>query len=594
MTSIQNKVNDKKKDIIANTQERKKLWSKMLSFQRELNKPEISLFDRRSTELSRVPFAKALQKITGVYDKTVQGIIAKFITTPQILSSGAPKILMTITSCKRIDLLQVTLNSFLVCCTDLHKISKIVLVDDHTGSDKLEIIRKQYPCIQIISNNKGGHINSLNIIVELSKQYDYVIQLEDAFHFFEPRNYVTDCLNIFKDNTMIGQVAFTMNSTEVLEKPVAGSIKHKTSGGNAYFIHRHIKETSECTIANKDRVIDEQRLLPSNLVVSLNNYYWPGFTLRPMMIRSSVYSVIGNFYRSMFFEMDYGQLFYAMGYLVAFLPTVCFEHIGKKSYEKTGANAYELNNKSQYDTAIVKNSVTPNGNKEQDTKSDSKKLTIQEIDNPVIALIIIPEDTKTNISQDTTQSILKLRAALPPDTFVKVICTFGHSDDTLKYLFISDKSVPLSNDRIKSLVEIRKRTGFLNDIKDHKVVTVIYNGKSSIVETAPILKNVEKYGLFLSWEEILFPATSIEGTATLSSNTTPHSLISGVSSSWVIYHGVDLYGHDIKHSRSKDYILRDEAFNNKECQCYNSLGYIKRDKPGKLILLPECSLFIRL
>lgn len=594
MTSVQNKVNDKKKDVIVNSQERKKLWSKMLSFQRELNKPEISLFDRRSTELSRVPFAKALQKITGVYDKTVQGIIAKFSTTPHALSSGAPKILITITSCKRIDLLQITLNSFLVCCTDLHKINKIVLVDDHTDGDKLDIIRKQYSCIQIISNNKGGHVNSLNIIVELSKQYDYVIQLEDDFHFFEPRNYVTDCLNIFKENTMIGQVAFTMNSVEVLEKPVAGSIKHKTSGGNAYFIHRHIKETSECTIANKDRVIDEQRLLPGNLVVSLNNYYWPGFTLRPMMIRSSVYQTIGNFYRSMFFEMDYGQLFYAMGYLVAFLPTVCFEHIGKKSYEKTGANAYELNNRSQYDTAIVKNSVTPNSNKEQDTKSDSKKLVIEEIDDPVMALIIIPEDTLQSTHYDAMQSILKLRSALPSDIFVKVICTFGHSDDTLKYLFISDKSTPLSNDRIKSLIEIRKRTGFLNDIKDHKVVTVIYNGKSSIVETAPILKNVEKYGLFLSWEEILFPATFIEGKATLSSNTTPHSLISGVSSSWVIYHGVDLYGHDIKHSRSKDYILRDEAFNNKECQCYNSLGYIKRDKPGKLILLPECSLFIRL
>jgi hypothetical protein len=65
-----------------------------------------------------------------------------------------PLITFTITSCKRFDLFEQTVNSFLNCCTDVEKIDSWLCVDDNSSNEDREKMQSRYPFFRFYFKTK--------------------------------------------------------------------------------------------------------------------------------------------------------------------------------------------------------------------------------------------------------------------------------------------------------------------------------------------------------------------------------------------------------------------------------------------------------
>lgn len=65
-------------------------------------------------------------------------------------------------------------------------------------------------------------------------------------------------------------------------------------------------------------------------------------------LRVSTLADIGLFYNTNHFELEYAKEYKTKNYKSAFLDTFCCIHIGKKTWENTGINSYNLNHTGQF------------------------------------------------------------------------------------------------------------------------------------------------------------------------------------------------------------------------------------------------------
>jgi hypothetical protein len=227
-----------------------------------------------------------------------------------------PKLTLTITSCKRINLLHKTINSFLANCLDLDLIDNIILVDDNSGVDTIAetdyLLTKFNKPFVIInkSENQKGHAQSLNIIWDLI-QTDYITHLEDDWEFKVKDNFIRKSLDImFHDNSIkqvllragdfmaIKQARITLNNFEY--------IKYNYEG---------------------QHVLDMK-----------NRPAWCGFNLNPAIWDFKEIKKLGKFvYQEPCFEYNYSRKFWLAGYKIAYFPDNFCEHLGKDN------SAYKLN-----------------------------------------------------------------------------------------------------------------------------------------------------------------------------------------------------------------------------------------------------------
>lgn len=259
-----------------------------------------------------------------IYPKNIIDNIKKY--------KSKKKILFTITTCKRFDLFEKTMNSFLNCCLDINLIHDWICIDDNSLSEDRFKMEQLYPFFTFIwkDNYQKGHIYSMNMIHDLicSHNYDYLVHLEDDFHFFEKRDYLSESIKILEYDTTLGQVLFNKNYLEI--EPYKLDII-----GGTYK-----------TIDNKLRYIEH--LYDVNKKCSaLNQYYYPHFSFRPSVHRCSTWKDIGIFYNTNFFEYAYALEYIEKKYKSAFIDTFCCIHIGKKTWE-SGLNAYNMNNVNQF------------------------------------------------------------------------------------------------------------------------------------------------------------------------------------------------------------------------------------------------------
>ena len=118
----------------------------------------------------------------------------------------------TITTCKRFDLFEKTINSFLNCVKDLYLIDFWYCVDDNSSDEDREKMKRLYPFFTFYfkSKEEKGHPQSLNIIRSIVKT-PYILHLEDDWKFFVKRNYITDSLDVLASNAKLGQCLFNKN-----------------------------------------------------------------------------------------------------------------------------------------------------------------------------------------------------------------------------------------------------------------------------------------------------------------------------------------------------------------------------------------------
>jgi GR25 family glycosyltransferase involved in LPS biosynthesis len=253
-----------------------------------------------------------------------------------------PIITFTITSCKRFDLFEKTMNSFLNCCKDINMIDEWFCVDDNSSEEDRRKMQSKYPFFTFYwkTIEEKGHPQSMNIIKNNVKT-EYIFHMEDDWKYFTKKKYISECLEILESNNQIGQCLINKNYAEIpSDIDIVGGIFSKTKSGLRYFIHEY----------NPDDKSKEQ--FNKKYGIGKNCAYWPHFSFRPSLLKRKVLDSIGDYNETIsHFEMDYSYRYVNKGFLSAFLEGISCIHIGRLTSQRNNKsipNAYELNGEAQF------------------------------------------------------------------------------------------------------------------------------------------------------------------------------------------------------------------------------------------------------
>ncbi len=270
------------------------------------------------------------------------------------------KLTLTITTCKRFDLFEKTMNSFINCCKDIELIDRFVCIDDNSSEEDRTKMKELYPFFEFIlkTPKEKGHIESMNMIIDIVKS-EYLLHLEDDWMFYEEYDYITKAYEIFNQKQLIckesipsnqniqdkeiAQVLFNKNYTEIGETIVSGGYLCVTSEGNEFIIHEYYDPNTD-----KENYTKASSKYPGKGTC----IYWPHYSFRPSIIKTKIFKELGSYSRDNgFFEMEYARKYIGKNYISVFFNKVVTRHIGKLTSEKNNdstKNAYALNNVDQF------------------------------------------------------------------------------------------------------------------------------------------------------------------------------------------------------------------------------------------------------
>jgi len=245
-----------------------------------------------------------------------------------VKQSSRVRVMLTITTCKRLDLFQKTVRSMLNMWTDLGDVDFFFCVDDASSEEDRKAMVTEFPFFSYYmkTDEERGHRESMNIIwTKLNEvKPDYWIHLEDDWLYFRKKGYVKEAIQLLEkyESQDIHQVVFNRNYGVIYEDM-------DRVGG----------------IDLGDAILHEKR----DGLVGKNCGYWPHYSLQPSMVRARVILALGDYSSpNVFFERDYANKYFAAGYKTIFFPSMYSNHIGKQHWEKEGQNAYALNTVKQF------------------------------------------------------------------------------------------------------------------------------------------------------------------------------------------------------------------------------------------------------
>jgi len=269
--------------------------------------------------------------------KVVDAIIAKFrpcLTEKSLepylakVSQKNINVMLTVTTCKRFDLFEQTVNSILKTWLDLDKVDYFYCVDDNSSEEDRLKMQNQFPFFNyhFKSSKEKGHRESMNIIWskvnELKPQY--WIHMEDDWVYFKRENYVQRAIAALEKYESIGvhQLVFNREYGLMMSDMERVNVMQLEPG-----ICIHEKKEG---------------------VQGPNCAYWPHYSLQPSVCRASKIIELGNYNSpNTFFERDYADRYHARGFKTMFFDFIYSTHIGKQHWEKDGKNAYALNQVDQ-------------------------------------------------------------------------------------------------------------------------------------------------------------------------------------------------------------------------------------------------------
>lgn len=248
--------------------------------------------------------------------------------------SKSPKIILTMTACKRFDLFQQTVNSITNTWTDIDMIDYWFCVDDNSSQEDRSQMKRKYNWIDYYMKGpeEKGHRRSMNIIWDKLNELrpTYWIHMEDDFRFHCRTDYIKTGIKYLEGN--IKQVLFNRNYGE--------QIKDYSISGHAPFG------------ATKEIVLHDHKSGSFNYP---NCHYWTDYSFRPSIIKVDAIIALGNYdSANQFFEKDYADRWYEAGFRSAFFNRITCEHIGKLTSDRDGKNAYTMNDESQFVKKIEK------------------------------------------------------------------------------------------------------------------------------------------------------------------------------------------------------------------------------------------------
>lgn len=252
---------------------------------------------------------------------------------------------LTITTCRRPDLFETTINSFLNCCTDLDRVGRWICIDDRSAGIDRERMQVLYPFFEFIwkPDADAGHHRSMNMALDLLDGR-YWLHLEDDWHFFAPGPYISWAEAVLADEPNVAQVLFNVNYGETLEgQQIAGGEVHRaTNSCPRYRLHEYHPHGSE----------ELQKMMAALAPGKGTNAWWPHFSLRPSMLDVTTIRDLGRFDESAdHFELEFAERYAAAGLKSAFFDTICCLHTGRLTGERDAPdalNAYSLNQQAQF------------------------------------------------------------------------------------------------------------------------------------------------------------------------------------------------------------------------------------------------------
>ena len=258
---------------------------------------------------------------------------------PEAVCSGpTADLTFTITTCRRRELFERTMDSFLENCLDHHLISRWICVDDGSSEeDRLEM-RERYPYFEFIYKDgpEIGHAKSMNrILAEV--QSKYWLHFEDDWQVVKPGNYISHAIAVLDDNDSLIQCVLNRNYAEILDNHniVGGHLVVSQDQKTVYRIHDYINPASP----------EFKSLLEQN-PGRLTNAYWPGFSLMPSLLRRSAFDSLGSFNPGAgHFERDMADRALKKRWLTACIDDLTMLNIGRLRIETNPdgpLNAYQL------------------------------------------------------------------------------------------------------------------------------------------------------------------------------------------------------------------------------------------------------------
>jgi GR25 family glycosyltransferase involved in LPS biosynthesis len=249
---------------------------------------------------------------------------------PYTLYSFQPKekinILLTMTTCKRFELFQKTVNSIVHMWLDLDKVDAWFCVDDNSSEEDRTSMKTLYPWIDYYMKtpSEKGHRTSMNIIWNKLKEIKptYWIHMEDDFVFHVSKTYVRDAIRGLEE-LQVDQLLFNRNYAETIHD---------------YKIKGHVGEGEFCKHEYKTESVPYR-----------NCHYWPHYSFRPSLIKVDTILSLGNFDSpNLFFEMDYAHRWMNAGFRSGFFNKITCQHVGKLTNDTSKPNAYQLNHCDQF------------------------------------------------------------------------------------------------------------------------------------------------------------------------------------------------------------------------------------------------------
>ena len=136
-------------------------------------------------------------------------------------------ITFTITSCNRLDLLEKTLDSFMLI--NNYEIDEYLMSDDSGNYETSEFLNKKYgEKFKIISNNlRVGLSKSIDNLF-ISSKNEYIFHCEDDWLFDSNPNLIADSVSILSERNDIHQVSVRHNYCNP-HKSIGGLLKTKNN-----------------------------------------------------------------------------------------------------------------------------------------------------------------------------------------------------------------------------------------------------------------------------------------------------------------------------------------------------------------------------
>jgi len=369
--SMQNILLKRKREIIKNEEVENIFIFYIILFQKELNSAQIiipdiiklriiELFESIYTYinlnnkliyqlfqsfLNRIP----VSEIKNTHIKIISNIIDYYgdnllvykhiLPKPPTLSNNRPVVFLSITTCKRYDLFEKTMNSFIEMCNDFDLIDYFYCVDDQSSEEDCIQMKEKYPFFNFYFKNidEKGHKKSMNLIWDKLNELKpkYWIHLEDDWLFVKSFKLIESGMKFLENykSQNIRQLLFNKIYCETYEGYC------RINGGK-------VVENNQITI---------HEYIPNQSFPYTNCHYWPHYSFRPSMICVESILELGNYNDTLhFFEREYANKYEEKGYKSAFLNQFMCKHIGKLTSERDlTKSSYHLNKCLQFQTKFV-------------------------------------------------------------------------------------------------------------------------------------------------------------------------------------------------------------------------------------------------